>query len=302
MSFLASLRQSTSPYSIQGQQLLNLLILLVIGKVFLDLHVAWSTVIVVVIIAILIEHILLYLRDGALRFFSVSSVLTALGLLFMIHADMIVIYAVLLSLAFVQKYVLRVHGHHVFNPSNLAVTLALLLFPQHTYVEMWQWGQHLWLGLLLFLLGFAILWRVKRVWIPLVFLVIYIPLQIYLFAQHGTYPLDFLWTRLFSGGFLIYSIFMLTDPRTTPEKTSWQIFFITLVALTATALDKIFGMVTAHLFWALTLISALVPLMRLWSKEDTVQNDHRHRRQTWAISLGLFTMLLVAIVFYSLLQ
>jgi len=295
-AFLAS----ASPYSIQGQQLMNLLILLFVGKLFLDVHISWSMVGMVVVAAIVIEHGLLYLRDDALRFFSFSAILTALGVAFMVHADYFVIYVVILALALLQKYVVRIKGFHIFNPSNLAVTLAVLLFPQHTYIEMWQWGHHMWLGGMLFLLGFFMLWRVHRVWIPLVFLMLYISLQFYFLTRHGIYPIDFLWTRVFSGGFLIYSIFMLTDPRTTPERLRWQVFFVIMVAVVATALDMVFDVEAVHLFWALTLTSAWVPVMRC--REDARQHHASQNDLTRTIMLAasLSGFLLLAMVFYSL--
>jgi Na+-translocating ferredoxin:NAD+ oxidoreductase RnfD subunit len=300
MNFLKSFFSSTSPYSIQGQNLINLSLFLIIGKLFLNLQVSWPTVFAVVIIAIIIEHTFLYLRDGKLTFFSVSSVLTALGLCFMLYADSIIIYTLLLIIAFAQKYALRLWGYHIFNPSNLAVSLGLLLFSeQHTYVAMGQWGHHWWLGVILLIFGGAILWRVKRLWMPITFLLIYVVLQlIFINTTDAFFTAGFLWQRIFAGSFLIYTVFMLTDPRTTPTKKKWQLIFVALTAILATLLDYVLGMSVENLFFSLTAVYALVPIMRVVSQEKNY-GPKMSKTKVVLISLSLFIILMLGIFINS---
>ena len=65
-------------------------------------------------------------------------------------------------ISILSKYVLRVNGRHLWNPSNLGVSAVLFLAPQTVSLLSIQWGNDLWPMAVIWLLGFVIVWRVGR--------------------------------------------------------------------------------------------------------------------------------------------
>ena len=66
--------------------------------------------------------------------------------------------------------------------------------------------------------------------------------------------------RLESGGFLLFSFFMISDPKTTPDSRAGRILFAALVAATAWYVQfRLFR--TNGLLWSLAIWSIAVPVV-----------------------------------------
>src|SRR4029078_5801840 len=66
----------------------------------------------------------------------------------------------LISIA--SKYVLRVNGRHIWNPSNFGVCALLFLAPATVTLLSIQWGNNIWPMAVIWVLGSVIVWRVGR--------------------------------------------------------------------------------------------------------------------------------------------
>ena len=71
-------------------------------------------------------------------------------------------YALCSLLAITSKYVLRVKGRHIWNPSNFGICAMLFLASDSVATLSIQWGNNLWAMLVIWLLGSAIIWRLRR--------------------------------------------------------------------------------------------------------------------------------------------
>ena len=80
-------------------------------------------------------------------------------------------------ISIVSKYALRVEGRHLWNPTNFGVSAMLFLAPTSVASLSVQAGNEIWPVLLIWALGSLILYRLKRLHIPLVFLAAFIPLS-----------------------------------------------------------------------------------------------------------------------------
>ena len=276
----------SSPAFVQIWQLANLLLLFAIANRYLALPVTLWDITVILCAAVLFEHALIYLKNGRISYFSYSSLITALGVIFLLRSTEIWIYILVVLLAFLQKHFLTVKGRHFLNPSNVAVVAGLLLFPYQTSTSPHQWGNAWWLGALMAVLGFAITIRVQRAVIPLVFAAVYSAL--YLMFINGS--LLSVSAMLFSGSFLLFIFFMMTDPRATPDTMLYQAVFGIWVAVSAYLIELNFGYYQINMFAALFLVSCLVPLIRRF--EDT------GRKAPAAAMLGLLAVAVFA-TFYS---
>jgi Na+-translocating ferredoxin:NAD+ oxidoreductase RnfD subunit len=150
-----------------------------------------------------------------------------------------------------------VRGKHVFNPTNFAI--VVLLLTGQAWVSPGQWGSAAFFGFLLACLGGIVVNRAARSDVTLAFLAAYAGL---LFARSlwlgepMTIPIH----RLQNGALLIFAFFMISDPRTTPDRRSGRVLFALLVALGAAFVQfRLFR--TNGLLWSLALFAPTVPLI-----------------------------------------
>jgi hypothetical protein len=61
-----------------------------------------------------------------------------------------------------SKYVLRVKGRHLVEPSNFGICVLLFLAPETVAALSVQWGNFKWPLLVIWILGSIIIWRAKR--------------------------------------------------------------------------------------------------------------------------------------------
>ncbi|HET6851066.1 MAG TPA: hypothetical protein VFH46_02020, partial [Pyrinomonadaceae bacterium] len=71
-------------------------------------------------------------------------------------------FALCSVLSIMSKYVLRVKGRHLWNPSNFGICVLLFLAPETVAALTIQWGNFIWPMLVIWILGSIIIWRAKR--------------------------------------------------------------------------------------------------------------------------------------------
>ncbi len=242
----------------QLQQCINLLILVLLGYTAANIQLSIPSLIIALLFSVVWEHLLIYFSKGEITYFSFSSMITALGVVLMVVTPHLWILIVLIALGLLQKYVLTWEKKHFFNPSNFALMMGLLFFYHDAHIVLGQLGDSFWLlGLTLFL-AVMILYRVERWIISLSFSLFYLALQYFLIVSSDPVLImeDVLY-RFYSVSFVVFVLFMLTDPRTTPQSGGGQLVFAFAVALCATVLDYWHGFRVQHLFMALFVLSPL---------------------------------------------
>src|ERR1700681_1170274 len=71
-------------------------------------------------------------------------------------------YALSSAISIMSKYVLRVKGRHIWNPSNFGIAVLLFLAPEIMAVLSIQWGNNYGSLLVIWVLGSIIIWRARR--------------------------------------------------------------------------------------------------------------------------------------------
>ncbi len=249
-------------YSIQLQQVINLFLLVLLGYFTANFHLTLLAMVTVLTVSIVWEHFLIYCSERKITYFSFSSMTTALGVMLMVVTSHLWITMFLIVLGLLQKHFLTWKGSHFFNPSNFALMMGLLFFYHDAHIVLGQLGDSIWLLYLAAVLGASILYRVARWIIPVSFSLFYLLFQ-YLFIVESDPVLimeDIVY-RFYSVSFMVFVLFMLTDPKTTPKNGRQQLFFAFAIALFSTVLDYIHGFRVQHLFMALFAVSPLVLLM-----------------------------------------
>src|SRR4026208_886607 len=72
-------------------------------------------------------------------------------------------YALCSVLSIMSKYVLRVKGRHLWNPSNFGICVLLFLAPESVAALSVQWGNFKWPLLVIWILGSVIIYCAKRI-------------------------------------------------------------------------------------------------------------------------------------------
>jgi hypothetical protein len=187
-----------------------------------------------------------------------SALISGLSLCLLLRTNSHVLAAAVAFATIASKFVLRVEGKHVFNPTNFGIVLALALgLP--VWVSPGQWGHIAFFGFLMACLGTVVVTRAARADVTFGFLFAYAALvfgRAAWLGQPWANPIH----QLQSGGLLLFSFFMISDPRTTPDTRLGRLVFAAIVAAGAAFVPFVLYR-TNGLLWALALLSPVVPLI-----------------------------------------
>ena len=139
------------------------------------------------------------------------------------------------AIAITSKYVLRWRGRHLWNPSNFAIAAILILAPETVAILSIQWGNNVWPMLIIWVLGAAIVYRVRRFHITLTYLLSFISLAAVRCAITGD-PFLAEVSPITGPMYQLFIFFMVTDPKTTVSSRKWQAIVAFLVAAVEMAL------------------------------------------------------------------
>ena len=119
-------------------------------------------------------------------------------------------FASLISI--LSKYVLRLNGRHLWNPSNFGVSAVLFLAPQTVSLLSIQWGNNLWPMAVIWLLGFVIVWRVGRLHVSATYVVAFVVFAFVRSAITGN-PWQATLAPITGPMYQLFIFFMVTDPK-----------------------------------------------------------------------------------------
>ncbi|HKO55261.1 MAG TPA: DUF2330 domain-containing protein [Thermoanaerobaculia bacterium] len=194
------------------------------------------------------------------RFDPRSALISALSLCLLLrsnHAGWLLAAAVI---AIAGKFVIRVRGKHLFNPTNGAI-VALMLITDRVWVSPGQWGNAAFFAFLIACLGALVVNRAERGDVTWAFIVFWSGLLIGRSLYLGE-PLTIPMHRLENGALLLFTFFMISDPKTTPDRRAGRVLFAALVAFGAYYIQfKLFR--TNGLLWSLAGFSLLTPILDL---------------------------------------
>lgn len=187
-----------------------------------------------------------------------SALISSLSLCLLLRTSSIVVAALAAFIAVASKFVFRVRGKHVLNPTNGALVL-LLLVGAPAWVSPGQWGNVAFFAFLMACLGMVTVTRSSRLDVVAAFLVSWCALVVGRSLWLGE-PMTIPAHRLQSGALLLFSFFMISDPKTTPDARVARIVFAVVVAVGAWVVQfRLFR--TNGLLWSLFVCSLFVPAL-----------------------------------------
>lgn len=206
------------------------------------------------------------------RFHVASPLITGLSLCLLLRVDDPVLAAIAATLAIASKFVLRIDGRHVVNPSALGLALVLA-FSDRAWISSGQWGSVVLAAALVVCAGSHIVRRARRSDVTWTFAAATVGLVAARALWLGD-PFEVAFHGLSSGALLLFTFFMISDPRTTPASRAGRVTFALTVAALAHALRFGFYEPNAPI-WALVACSPLLPLLDRWlpATERGAQTD-----------------------------
>jgi Na+-transporting NADH:ubiquinone oxidoreductase subunit NqrB len=238
--------------------------LLVYGMGWLDFDITPSRVVLILSTALATQWIgdcLAARPDGRRAPFAMtarSALISGLSLCLLLRTNHPELAALGAVVTIAGKFLIRVNGKHVFNPTDGGLA-AMLLLSSEVWVSPGQWGAPAFFAFLMACAGSLVVTRAARSDVTFAFLACYGALllgrSVYL-GEPLTIPLH----RLQSGALLLFSFFMISDPKTTPDSRAGRVLFGALVASGAWYVQfRLFR--TNGLLWSLAAWSMAVPLI-----------------------------------------
>lgn len=170
-------------------------------------------------------------------------------------------FALASLLSIMSKYVLRVKGRHLWNPSNFGICALLFLAPETVAALSVQWGNFKWPLIVIWTLGSIIIYRAKRIHISATYVA-----SFFAFAFLRSYITGDSWwaevAPITGPMYQLFVFFMVTDPKTTVKSKKWQCIVVFLVALVEMLL-RLNHVVHAPLY-ALFLVGPTAMLIEIW--------------------------------------
>ena len=187
-----------------------------------------------------------------------SALISGLSLCLLLRCNSLLLVFVAAVITIASKFVIRWKGKHIFNPTNLGI-VAMLLLTGQVWVSPGQWGNVAFFGFLMACLGGLVVNRASRSDVTYAFIFFYLAFvfgrSLYL-GEPMAIPLH----RLESGALLLFTFYMISDPKTTPNSRLGRIIFGFLVAWGAWYIQfRMFR--TNGVLWSLALFSMLVPVI-----------------------------------------
>ena len=190
-----------------------------------------------------------------------SAYITGISVGILIRSPALWPYALCSLISIMSKYVLRVKGRHLWNPSNFGICAMLFLAGDTVASLSIQWGNYLLPMIVIWILGSIIIWRLKR------------------FHVTGTYVAAFVvfaFVRSFITGspwqaeiapitgpmYQLFIFFMITDPRTTVRSKTGRCIVAIAVA-TVEMILRLYQNVYAP-YYALFIVGPTALLIEMW--------------------------------------
>ena len=202
-----------------------------------------------------------------------SALISGLSLCLLLRTNRIDLAILAAVITIAAKFVFRYRGKHIFNPTNGGI-VAMLLLTDQVWVSPGQWGSVAFFAFLMACLGGLVVNRASRSDVTYAFIVCYCAL---IFGRSWSLgePLAIPLHRLESGALLLFTFFMISDPKTTPDSRAGRVLFAALVAYGAWYVQfRLFR--TNGLLWSLAAFSMMVPLIDRVLPGSTYTWGQRH--------------------------
>jgi Na+-translocating ferredoxin:NAD+ oxidoreductase RnfD subunit len=209
-------------------------VVLVVGQITFGFLESWGRTFLAIATAIGVELVLGRLFTGSWPHLA-SAYISGISIGMLVRSPEIWPYALCSAISITSKYLIRVDGRHIWNPSNLGIVAMLVLASDTVASLSVQWG-NTWLPMVtVWLFGAVIIHSLGRFHITLTYVMSFIAFAAVRAAVTG-HPFLAEAAPITGPMYQLYIFFMITDPKTTVRTKKGQMLVAFLVAAMEAAL------------------------------------------------------------------
>ena len=198
-----------------------------------------------------------------------SVLISAMSLCLLLKTNHWYISLLAAFLTVASKYVFRFDHKHVFNPSAFGIITTIFL-TNDAWLSPGQWGSNAIIFFAATVLGIIVVTRVQKLDISLAFLLTFIGLLYWRQVCVLGWPLDYFIHSVSTGSLLLFTFFMISDPKTSPNHPVARIIWAVLIAFVSFYLAAFKWKYNTPV-WVLVACAPVVPLLDKIFKAENFQ-------------------------------
>jgi enediyne biosynthesis protein E5 len=203
-------------------------VVLIVGQVTFGFLESWSRTMLAIATAIGIEVVLARVFSGAWPHLA-SSYISGISVGMLVRSPFMWPYALCSAISITSKYVLRVDGRHIWNPSNFGIVAMLVLAADSVAGLSVQWGNNLLPMVVVWCFGSVIIYSLGRFHITATYVVSFLGFAVLRSLVTG-HPFLSEAAPITGPMYQLFIFFMITDPKTTVRTVRGQCVVACLVA------------------------------------------------------------------------
>ncbi|MBI2040793.1 MAG: RnfABCDGE type electron transport complex subunit D [DPANN group archaeon] len=228
--------------------ILAMVIITIVSAYFSKSQQIVMAAVIAIATAVILDAAINYVKHKNFDFYWKSPIVTGFIITLVLSANKLYIVAIAAALAIALKHIIRAHNKHIFNPANLALAIVPFFLPAS---HGWQGSVIWWLPVIL---GFIVIYKLRRLELPITFLLTYI-----LLTAVFNFPSQIIDFLVAQSAAYFFGFFMLTEPKTSPDTQKGRIIFGIIAAAAAVAFS--FFLPQYNLVLGLVAADMLVPVI-----------------------------------------
>ncbi|MGB2712576.1 MAG: hypothetical protein WBC51_00235 [Vicinamibacterales bacterium] len=204
-------------------------IVLLVGQLTFGFLESWWRTALAIGTAMGVEVVLARLFTGKWPHLA-SAYISGISVGMLVRSPAIWPYALCSAISITSKYVLRVDGRHIWNPSNFGIVAMLVLASDSVAGLSVQWGNALLPMIVVWCFGSVIIHTLGRFHITLTYVVSFVALAVVRSLVTG-HPFLSEVAPITGPMYQLYIFFMITDPKTTVRSFKGQCLVAFLIAV-----------------------------------------------------------------------
>jgi hypothetical protein len=225
-------------------------IVLLTGQLTFGFLESWSRTFLAIATSIAVELVLGRLFSGSWPHLA-SAYISGISVGMLVRSPELWPYALCSTLSITSKYVLRMDGRHLWNPSNLGIVAMLVLAADTVAPLSVQWGNALLPMVVVWCFGTVIIHALGRFHVTLTYVASFLVFAALRSAVTG-HPFLAEAAPLTGPMYQLYIFFMITDPRTSVHP-KWAQCLVAFLVAVVEAILRLFQFVHAP-YYALFLV------------------------------------------------
>lgn len=234
-------RASMARFSFDTRYLAPVLvtIVLAVGQFAFGFLESWSRTVLAIVTSIAVEVVLSKTLLGTWPHLA-SAYVSGISVGMLVRSPEFWPYALCSAISITSKYLIRVDGRHIWNPSNLGIVAMLVLASDSVASLSVQWGNMLLPMVMVWMFGAAIIGILGRFHITLTYVASFVAFAAVRSAVTG-HPFLAEVAPITGPMYQLFIFFMITDPKTTVRPRWAQC----LVAFLVAAVEAVFRLMEA---------------------------------------------------------